>query len=142
MSIAIVWFRGDLRLQDHHPLQEAIKKHAQVVPVYIFDVRRWRMLDLGFPKTGSLQTRFITEAVKDLKGKFQAKGSDLLTLVGFPEEILPELVVRYGVSGIFTSEEPAWEEARQLLAVRKALPRHIPVVTAWQYPFSSGGPIF
>ena len=35
MSIAIVWFRRDLRVTDHPALQAAAERHPQILPVYI-----------------------------------------------------------------------------------------------------------
>ncbi len=35
MSVAIVWFRRDLRLADNPALRAALQKHARVLPVYI-----------------------------------------------------------------------------------------------------------
>ena len=35
MSVAIVWFRRDLRLADNPALVEALRKYKQVLPVYI-----------------------------------------------------------------------------------------------------------
>ncbi|MGA7800992.1 MAG: deoxyribodipyrimidine photo-lyase, partial [Gammaproteobacteria bacterium] len=35
MSVAIVWFRRDLRLTDQPALGEALAAHDAVVPVYI-----------------------------------------------------------------------------------------------------------
>ena len=35
MSLAIVWFRRDLRLQDNPALVTALSNHRQVLPLYI-----------------------------------------------------------------------------------------------------------
>ena len=35
MDLAIVWFRRDLRLQDHPALDAAMRRHERVLPLYI-----------------------------------------------------------------------------------------------------------
>lgn len=37
MTTAPVWLRRDLRLSDHAALSEALQRHTQVVPVFVFD---------------------------------------------------------------------------------------------------------
>lgn len=34
---AVVWFKNDLRINDHPGLIEAVEKHETVVPLYVFD---------------------------------------------------------------------------------------------------------
>ena len=35
MSVAVVWFRRDLRLADNPALAAALKSHERIVPVYV-----------------------------------------------------------------------------------------------------------
>lgn len=34
---AVVWFKNDLRIDDHPGLIEAVEKHESVIPLYVFD---------------------------------------------------------------------------------------------------------
>jgi DNA photolyase len=34
---AVVWFKNDLRINDHPGLIEAVDKHKTVIPLYVFD---------------------------------------------------------------------------------------------------------
>ena len=52
MSIAIVWFRRDLRLTDHPALQAALSAGHQVVPVYIHSPDEEKPWQPGAPVAG------------------------------------------------------------------------------------------
>nr|QDZ38467.1 cryptochrome DASH [Chlamydomonas sp. ICE-L] len=92
----ILWMRNDLRLDDNYCVSEAMKmvkskKVDEVLPVYVFDPRFFKKSEWGTLKTGSFRAQFLLESVKDLKGRLQAVGSDLLVTVGRPEQILAGL---------------------------------------------------
>lgn len=108
---AIVWFRQDLRLHDNEALLDALKSADEVIPVYIFDERTFLgKTRFGFPKTGSYRTKFIIEAIEDLRQNLKALGSDLIVRVGKPEEILFNLAREVKSSWIFCNRERTKEE--------------------------------
>lgn len=121
MKTSIVWFRNDLRLRDNVTLSEAIEHSDQVIPVYVFDESRWRSLDLGFKKTGPLQTKFILEAVDDLKRQLQEMGSDLIIKTGYPPDEVIKLADQYGVDSVYATQEVTWEETQQEERLKKEL---------------------
>lgn len=118
---ALVWFRKDLRLSDHAPLTAAIAGYEQIIPVYVLNQEQWRMLPLGFPKTGSFATRFLLESLADLRKQLRMRGSDLLLIQGKPEEILPQLALQRGAAAVLASEEVAYEEQQEQMRVSRAL---------------------
>lgn len=105
----LVWFRNDLRVKDHQPLNEA-SKNGPVAGIYCFDPRHFAVTEYGFPKTDSFRAQFIIESVEDLRSSFRKLGSDLIVRIGKPEEIIPELVVSLGMDKVYYHFEPAYEE--------------------------------
>jgi deoxyribodipyrimidine photo-lyase len=77
----ILWLRNDLRVNDHEPLLAAIKDAGgEVVPVYFFDPRQYRMTKYGFRKTGPLRSKFTIECVADLRESLRKLGMGPIVL--------------------------------------------------------------
>jgi len=111
----IVWFKNDLRLKDNEMLYQACKADGNVLPIYIFDPREYRMLDhLEFKKTSSFRTKFIIESVQCLRKNLKKVGGDLIVRVGSPEKILPELADKIKAKYLFYSKEVATEELNSI----------------------------
>jgi deoxyribodipyrimidine photo-lyase len=110
----LVWFRNDLRLHDHEPLQLAARAAAhgaEVVPVYCVDPRHFGPLRLtGLRKTGVHRARFLLESIADLRTSLRRIGSDLVVAFGKPEEVLPLLVHAEGRTTILAHREAMHEE--------------------------------
>ncbi|ASC69322.1 Cryptochrome DASH [Halomicronema hongdechloris C2206] len=49
---ALLWYRNDLRLHDHDPLQPALGQVAAIIPLYCFEPRQFSQTSFGFVKTG------------------------------------------------------------------------------------------
>jgi deoxyribodipyrimidine photo-lyase len=116
----IVWFRNDLRVHDNASLSASIGKGVEVVPVYCFDPRNFRELDLGISKTGSIRAEFLIESVDNLKKNLQKLGADLIIRIGKPEETLMELALELKAEAIFFSEEVTAEEKKVENTLEKA----------------------
>ena len=73
MSIALHWFRRDLRLTDNTALNAALATHAQVVPVYIAsdwkDAHHW---------CGAARQEFLCGSLQSLHRNLEAKGGRLI----------------------------------------------------------------
>lgn len=121
--LAIVWFRRDLRLHDNQALTDALKHADEILPVYIFDPRKWQgtLAHTGLPKTGSHRAKFILESVADLRKSLRERGSDLIIRTGLPEEVLPELTTESQASWVFCNRERTSEELAVQNAVEAAL---------------------
>ncbi|MEO1300328.1 MAG: deoxyribodipyrimidine photo-lyase, partial [Cyanobacteria bacterium J06636_16] len=117
----LVWFRNDLRLHDHEPLQDALKAGAQVIPVYVFDPRQFGETSFGFPKTGKFRAKFLLESVADLRNSLRRLGSDLILRWGQPEEVLPALVTETHAQTVYWHEEVTAEETAVENAVASKL---------------------
>lgn len=117
----LIWFRNDLRLHDHEPLQDALKANAQVLPVYCFDPRQFGETTFGFPKTGKFRAQFLLESVADLRRSLQQLGSNLIVRVGKPEEVLPALAAQTQAQAVYWHEEVTAEELAVDAAVANQL---------------------
>ena len=104
MSIAIVWFRRDLRLTDQPALQAALARYAQVVPVYIHapdEEDEWA--------PGGAQRWWLHHSLMALGADLEAVGSRLTIRCGPSEDALADLLETTGAEAVFWNRlyEPA-----------------------------------
>lgn len=90
-TIAILWFRRDLRLADNPALTAAID-HARetggrLLPIFIWD----RRLYAG-RRASPNRTWYLRESLAELSGALEARGSRLLELGGTPNSALLGLI--------------------------------------------------
>lgn len=95
MNKTIVWFRRDLRVSDHEPLERAARRGA-VIPVFVFD----RAL-LHHPETGAARVDFLLSALQALEADLKALGGRLILRFGNPVEVLTHLVQTTQADGIY-----------------------------------------
>jgi deoxyribodipyrimidine photo-lyase len=129
----IVWFKNDLRLLDHAALFSACKESSEIIPVYFFDPRQFVEVDLGIQKTGAFRAKFLIEAVDNLRSNLIGIGANLVIRTGKPEEMIPELAVKYQAEAVFFSEEATYEEKAIEKNLENALwKKGIETRTYWQ----------
>jgi deoxyribodipyrimidine photo-lyase len=95
VSVALVWFRRDLRLADNPALHVALASADQVVPVFCIDDR----LIHGRHSSGA-RVQFMLESLADLDQALQAKGSSLVVRHGDPARELSALARELGADTI------------------------------------------
>jgi len=117
----LVWYRNDLRVQDHEPLFRAYQTHGQIIPLYCFDLREFGKTEFGFPKTGEFRAQFLRESVANLQTNLAAKGSHLIIRCGKPEAIIPELATTLNLTDVFFHSEVTAEETHVENALSKNL---------------------
>ena len=117
----LVWFRNDLRLHDNELLVRASERNQHVLPFYCFDPRQFAISKYGLRKTGALRAAFILDNVKALKNALKAIGSDLVSAVGHPEEVIPEICKHYQIDEVYHHREVAQEETHVSGLVEEAL---------------------
>ncbi|QMT41591.1 deoxyribodipyrimidine photo-lyase [Neisseria shayeganii] len=103
-ATTLVWFRRDLRLDDHSALMAAMRAGRPLVGVFVFDRH---ILDPLPPDDRRLT--FICQCLDDLAAQLAELGMPLHTVHGLPEEVLPELAARCGAAEVVCAEdyEPA-----------------------------------
>jgi deoxyribodipyrimidine photo-lyase len=117
----LLWYRNDLRLHDHQPLNQALRGGASVVPLYCFDDRHFGRTQFGFPKTGAFRSQFLLESVADLQNSWRSRGSDLILRRGLPEVEIPKLAAELGITDIYYHCEVTAEEIAVSMALERSL---------------------
>ena len=69
----IVWFKKDLRINDHRPLLEASKTNIPTILVYFFETDYWKQ-----PFASKRHWYFIHDSLMDLKKDVKSIKSELL----------------------------------------------------------------
>lgn len=118
---SIVWFRNDLRVQDHEALDTAHRDSLSLLPVYCFDPRDYGKSSAGFDKTGPYRAAFLLQSVADLRKSLRARGSDLVVRVGRPEAVLAEMAKAVGAEAVYAHWEVSHDEVRAEERVEKAM---------------------
>ncbi|HKK97391.1 MAG TPA: FAD-binding domain-containing protein [Marivita sp.] len=103
-----LWFKRDLRIDDHPALAHAAERGA-VVPLYILEPDYWAL-----PDTSGRQRAFLQESLTVLQRQLRSLGSDLVIRVGDAVDVLQSLHAEIPVTQIVSHEETgnAWTFAR------------------------------
>lgn len=117
----IYWFRNDLRIADNEAFWNAVRDADEILPVYVFDPRKYRVKDLGFRKTGIKRALQVIGAVNKLRQELRNRGGDLIIRIGEPEMVVYELANNYNVQEIRASKEITLEETNIEASLSKKL---------------------
>lgn len=120
MNTSLYWFRNDLRVSDNIGLTAACKLD-RVIAVYCFNPENLNKSAFGFPKIGRFRTQFLIESLQDLQNQLKSLNITLLVFREKPENVVPELVMQFGISDIFLQQEWTWEEKKEAHAVQQKL---------------------
>ena len=93
MTIALVWFRQDLRLHDNPAFIEACMHHKIVVPLYIY-TKKTSVL-------GDAQAWWLHHSLISLKKSLDKKGLCLVLRQGNPMEIIVDLIQRLSIQAVY-----------------------------------------
>jgi deoxyribodipyrimidine photo-lyase len=115
----IIWFKRDLRLQDHAPLTQAAT-HGPILPLIVIEPPYWHL-----PDTSRRQYEFWSGCVTDLAAQIAARGGALLQHTGSILEILEALRREHGTFHLWSHQETgnAWTHQRDR-AVKKWIKTH------------------
>lgn len=96
MSRALVWFRRDLRLDDHPALAAALEAGFAPIPVFIHAPEE------EAPWAPGAATRvWLDRSLRALQAQLRALGSDLIVRSGSSERVLLELAKESGAEAVF-----------------------------------------
>jgi deoxyribodipyrimidine photo-lyase len=101
MSIAIHWFRRDLRLTDNTALNAALAAHDQVVPLFI--VSEWTRTHHW---SGAARQEFLCSSLESLHRNLLSKGGRLVIRTGPADVVLEQLVRETGAIAIYFNRDP------------------------------------
>lgn len=97
--INIVWFKRDLRLQDHEPLLRAAESSLPVLLIYFFEPTV-----MTAPDSDERHWRFVQESIADLNRTLHPNGK----IYGIQGEVVPSLrtlTQHFSIQQIFSHEE-------------------------------------
>jgi deoxyribodipyrimidine photo-lyase len=101
VSVNIIWFRRDLRLNDNAALYHSLKTGKQVVPIFIFDSNILRQLEDKHDRRVS----FIYAALLEMQEALIKFGSSLEVYYGSPLEVFQKLADKYQIEGVYTNHD-------------------------------------
>lgn len=124
---ALLWFRNDLRTEDHQNLTEATQKYTHVIAYYSLDPRHFETTKWGFKKTEKFRAQFLLDSLADLRKQLQELNIPLYVNQKTPEEAIPELVSDFAIQEVFFQEEWTSEEKAVAEAVLQKLPQEVSI---------------
>ena len=101
-SVALVWFRRDLRVHDHPALAHALERYERVLPLYVVDDRI-----LGGRWPSANRRWFLAGALGSLRAELRKRDSQLAVVRGDPVEIIPRLAAGLRASAVVASRDYA-----------------------------------
>lgn len=105
LDSVLVWFRRDLRDNDHVALAEATRRARKVYCAFVFD----RQILDPLRGTADRRVEFIRESLVELDSALKGSGGGVIVRHGFSAEEIPRLANELGVSAVFANRdyEPA-----------------------------------
>ncbi len=114
-GINIVWFKRDLRLHDHAPLQAAIEAGKPVLLLFIFEPAL-----LQHPDSDERHWRFVWQSLSDLQERLKVYGHRLVIAHGEAMDIFRTIIECFPVGSVLSHEETGvaltYDRDRQLTA--------------------------
>lgn len=126
----IVWFKRDLRVEDHAALSAAAQ-HGPIMPLYILEPELWKQPDLS-----ERQYRFLTDCLRELDISLKSLGQGLIIKIGDAVDILNTLHQSYHIKGLWSHQETwnGWTYARDMRVKQWTKENTIP----WHQPPQNG----
>ncbi|MBK9021509.1 MAG: deoxyribodipyrimidine photo-lyase [Sulfuritalea sp.] len=100
MPAALVWFRRDLRVQDHAALHRALRDYERVHCVFVFDTTI-----LGRLPRRDRRVEFILRAVEEVDAALKSMGGGLIVRHGDPRQEIPRLATALGVAAVCANRD-------------------------------------
>ena len=100
MSISLVWFKRDLRLQDHQPLADAIKAGRPVLMLYCFESGL-----MDDPHDSERHWRFVGESLRDINAQLRQYQCRVHVFRGDMMDLLHSLHITHGITALYSHEE-------------------------------------
>jgi deoxyribodipyrimidine photo-lyase len=114
---ALVWFRRDLRCEDHAALHEALRAARAVHCVFVFDTE---ILD-ALESRADRRVEFIHASVAELRAALEAFGGGLIVLHGRARDEVPRLAAELGVQAVYLNRDYEPQAIARDAAVQRRL---------------------
>lgn len=99
MSLSLVWFKRDLRVEDHAALNAAAARGA-VIALYVIEPSLWAR-----PEYSARQYAFLTECLAGLDAALTARGINLIVRTGEVTGVLAAIHAEHAFTHIEAHEE-------------------------------------
>ncbi len=121
-GIHLVWFKRDLRVNDHPPLRQA-SQAGKVLPLYVWETDFWQQAD-----SDSQHAAFISESLADLAHQLRQLGCELQQAQGDMIALLDQLHQQLGIAALYSHEETGnlWTYARDRRVKAWCLTNRVP----------------
>ncbi|OJU82236.1 MAG: deoxyribodipyrimidine photolyase [Chlamydia sp. 32-24] len=120
----IIWFRQDLRVEDHPALQEAIDKSHHIVPLYIYseeEKNKW--------KIGAASKWWLHHSLESLSNDLKSLNLKLIIRKGDPEEELKKIIKESQSKAVYWSRMYEPFTIKRDTKIKQALSQGIEVKT-------------
>ncbi|HEY9099223.1 MAG TPA: deoxyribodipyrimidine photo-lyase [Thiobacillus sp.] len=117
---SLIWFRRDLRDDDHAALYHALKRSGQVFCVFVFD----RDILDALSDPADRRLAFIHASVTELQQMLQARGGGLIVQYGVARDEVPRVAVELKVDAVFFNHDDDPTARARDAAVEAALSAH------------------
>lgn len=100
MSISVVWFKRDLRLNDHAPLAAAIERKQPTLLLYCFEpelIKNSHYRDRHW--------RFVWQSLMDMRERLRGHNLELAICQAEVREVLRTIHRSWGIGALFSHEE-------------------------------------
>lgn len=99
MSTQLIWFKKDLRINDHLPLSEAALQ-GDCVCLYVYEPEIYTSAEFD-----ASHLQFINESLLELDRQLQARGGKLTFRVGQMPDVLELLHQQHPIAALWSHEE-------------------------------------
>ncbi|MGB0192877.1 MAG: FAD-binding domain-containing protein [Candidatus Micropelagos thuwalensis] len=99
-KVDIVWFKRDLRVQDHAPLEAASQTGNSVLPLYVVEDDYWAQ-----PFASERHWLFLEACLIELRKDCAALGMPLVVRIGDVCAVLADLQKQFDLQSIYAHEE-------------------------------------
>jgi len=108
--LQVVWFKRDLRVEDHAPLTLAARR-GPVLPLFVVEPDLWAEADMS-----TRHYAFLAECLHGLRADLAALGQPLVVRTGPVIETLASIHAAHPIGGLWSHEETgnAWTYRRDL----------------------------
>ena len=113
----LLWLQNDLRLHDNAALHASLDASELLIVTFWPNPKPW----CNNTGMGPQRQRFLAESLQGLNHELTPLGQTLHVSKASPENVLPELVERYEIDRIITSQPQAYNEAQTLEYLERTL---------------------
>ena len=107
---SLIWYRNDLRVDNHSGLINAIRDSDKVLGFYCFNLKMFELNELNFHKTDNYRAKFLIESVENLKTELKKNNISLIIKIGDPVEELTNIISKKNINHIYFQNEWTEEE--------------------------------